>query len=619
MCLFDIRSHGDLSSLTLGWGKIDPMNVNPAGAAKKAMIFNPLRQMRQNMKKWLTDEIRDRIILEMATVLIGVILVPSQTQAQVYEPVSAKNGLVVCTEPTAARVGVEILKKGGNAMDAAIATAFALAVTYPSCGNIGGGGFLTYYQNDGNLNTIDFRITAPLTASEGMYLDADGKKIDDSLFNTIKAAGVPGTVAGLELAHKRYGSLPWADLISPSIKLARDGFPLHQRLYNEIKNEKQYLSQFASTKKIFLRADNSSFEIGEIIRQPDLARTLERIQQGGANEFSRGETAKLLVQFVKENNGFITAQDLLNYRAVEREPVHGNYRGYDIYSMAPPSSGGVIIIEALNVLERYNLKQLGHNSADYLHLLSQVLKNAYHDREEYIGDPAFIKDIPVERLISKEYANEIAKDLANDRFIRMLNNDSTDREKKETTHFSVIDSKGNAVSFTYTLDGDFGSYGIVEGAGFFLNNEMQSFDMRPKETPGRRPDRIEPGKRPRSSMAPTIIIKDGKLKYILGTPGGPAIPSTIVQIIVNLLDFEMNLAEAISAKRIFGRWSADQISSEKYAITKDTKELLEKMGHRVDIANWRMCNAMCIEVDKINSLYYGAADPRSLYGIAIGY
>lgn len=503
-------------------------------------------------------------------------------------------------------------------MDAAIATAFALSVTYPSCGNIGGGGFLTYYQRNGNVNTIDFRITAPLSASEGMYLGADGKKIDDSLFNTIKAAGVPGTVAGLELAHKKYGSLPWADLISPSIKIARDGFPLHQKLFNELKNEKQYLLRYPSSRKIFFRPDSSSFEIGEIIKQPDLARTLERLQKGGANEFYRGETAELLVRFVKKNDGFITAQDLLNYRVVERKPVHGNYRGYDIYSVAPPSSGGIIIIEALNVLEHYNLEQLGHNSAEYLHLLSRAFKNAYNDREKYISDPAFVKDIPVEHLISKEYANEMVKDLANDRFIRKPKNDSTDSEKKETTHFSVVDSKGNAVSFTYTLDGDFGSYGIVEDAGFFLNNEMQSFDMRPKDTTIRMPDRIEPGKRPRSSMSPTIITKNGKLRYILGTPGGPAIPSTLVQIIVNLIDFDMNLAEAISAKRIFGRWRSDEIYLEKDGVTKDTKELLEKMGHKVEVTDWR-CNTMCIAVDGDKNLYYGVADPRSLNGIAIGY
>jgi gamma-glutamyltranspeptidase/glutathione hydrolase len=570
------------------------------------------------MRILLINGMRYHIILKIAAALFSVIAITYPTQGQVYEPIPARKGMVVCTEPTAAQVGVEILRKGGNAIDAAIATAFALAVTYPSCGNIGGGGFLTYYERNGNINTIDFRITAPLSASEGMYLGPDGKKINDSLFNTIQAAGVPGTVAGLELAHKRYGSLPWADLISPSVKLARDGFPLHQKLFNEIKNEKQYLLRYPSSREIFLRPDSSSFEIGEIIKQPDLARTLERIQKGGANEFYRGKTAELLVRFVKKNNGFITAQDLLNYQAVERKPVHGNYRGYDIYSVAPPSSGGIIIIEALNVLEHYNLKQLGHNSAEYLHLLSKAFKNAYDDREKYISDPAFVKDIPVERLISKEYANEIVKDLANDRFIRKPKNDSTDSEKKETTHFSVVDSKGNAVSFTYTLDGDFGSYGIVEGAGFLLNNEMQSFDMRPKDTNVRMPDRIEPGKRPRSSMSPTIIMKDGKLKYILGTPGGPAIPSTLVQIIANLIDFDMNLAEAISAKRIFGRWRSDEIYLEKDGVTKDTKELLEKMGHKVEITDWR-CNTMCIEVDGKKNLYYGVADPRSLNGVAIGY
>jgi len=552
----------------------------------------------------------------IAIILISLIVV--QVKGQVYEPVSAAHGMVVCTEPTAARVGIEVLQSGGNAMDAAIATAFALSVTYPSCGNIGGGGFLTYYERNGNINTIDFRMTAPSSASDGMYLNADGKGVNDSLFNTIKAAGVPGTVAGLELAHKKYGSLPWADLISPSVKLARNGFPLHQRLYNEIRNEKQYLLRFASSRRVFFKADSSSHEIGEIIKQPDLARTLERIQKGGANEFYRGETAELLVRFVKKNDGFITAQDLLNYRVVERKPVHGNYRGYDIYSVAPPSSGGVIIIEALNVLEQYNLKQLGHNSADCLHLLSKVFKKAYNDRE-YVGDPAFVKDIPVERLISKEYASETVRDLANDRSIRKPKNDSTDHEKKETTHFSVIDSKGNAVSFTYTLDGDFGSYGIVEGAGFFLNNEMQSFDMRPNDSTARRPNSIEPGKRPRSNMSPMIIMKNGKLKYILGTPGGLAIPSTLVQIIINLIDFDMNLAEALSAKRVLCQWLSDRINIEKDGVTKDTKDLLEKMGHQVDITDWRICNAMCIEVDGEKNLYYGVADPRSLNGIAIGY
>jgi gamma-glutamyltranspeptidase/glutathione hydrolase len=286
--------------------------------------------------------------------------------------------------------------------------------------------------------------------------------------------------------------------------------------------------------------------------------------------------------------------------------------------VAPPSSGGVIIIEALNVLERYDLKQLGHNSAEYLHLLSRVFKKAYNDRES-VGDPAFAKDIPIKRLISKEYADEIVKDLLNDKYIGKPRSDSTDREKKETTHFSVVDSRGNAVSFTYTLDGDFGSYGIVEGAGFFLNNEMQAFDVRPKESSGKRPNRIEPGKRPRSNMSPMVITKDGKLKYILGTPGGLAIPSTLVQIIMNLIDFDMNLAEALSAKRVLCQWLSDRINIEKDGVTKDTKDLLEKMGHQVDITDWRICNAMCIAVDGDKNLYYGAADPRSLNGIAIGY
>ncbi len=550
---------------------------------------------------------------------ISLIVACCQAKGQVYEPVSAAHGMVVCTEPIAAKVGIEVLQNGGNAMDAAIATAFALSVTYPSCGNIGGGGFLAYYQPNGNVTTIDFRITAPLSASEGSYLGKDGKKIDYSLFNTIKAAPVPGTIAGLELAHKKFGSLPWADLIAPAIKLSKDGFPLHQKLSKEIINEKKYLLQYPSSRKVFLKENGSTYELGHILKQPDLAKTLERIQKGGADEFYNGETAELILKYVKENNGLITKQDLLNYQAIERKPVHGNYRGYDIYSMGPPSSGGIIIIEALNVLEKYNLKQLGHNSAEYLHLLSKAFRWSYKDREEYISDPAFVKDIPVERLISKEYANQIVKDLANDIFIKKPENDPTDNEKKETTHFSVIDSNGNAVSLTYTLDGDFGSYGIVEGAGFFLSNEMQSFDMQPKNNNTRRPDRIEPGKRPRSSMSPTIILKDGKLKYVLGAPGGPAIPSTMVQILINLIDFDLNLAEAVSAKRVSGQWLSDQISIEKDGVTRDTKDLLEKMGHKVEIIDWRICNTMCIEVDSVKNLFYGAADPRSLDGIAIGY
>jgi gamma-glutamyltranspeptidase / glutathione hydrolase len=535
-------------------------------------------------------------------------------QAQVYEPIKAKNGMVVSTDPIASNVGIEVLRNGGNAMDAAIATAFAMAVTYPSCGNIGGGGFLTYYGKDGTITTIDFRITAPLSTSDSMY--KKNGEIDYSLFNTIKAAGVPGTVAGLQLAHEKFGTKPWSELLKPSIRLAKDGFPMHLKLYNEIKNEKKYLIQYPSTTKIFLKPDSSFYKIGEIIKQPDLARTLIRIQKYEADGFYKGETARLICQFMKENNGFIITEDLINYRPIEREPVHGKYRGYDIYSMGPPSSGGIIIIETLNILEKYNLKELGLNSANYLHLLSKAFKYSYKDREEYVSDPAFVKDIPVERLISKEYANDIVKDLANDRFIK---NNFIDNEKKETTHFSVIDSKGNAVSLTYTLDGDFGSYGIVEGAGFFLNNEMQSFDMSLKDSKTKRPDRLEPGKRPRSSMSPTMILKDGKLKYILGAPGGSAIPSTIVQIIINLIDFNMNLAEAISAKRITGQWSSDQIYVEKLGITRDTKELMEKMGHKVEIIDGRICNTMCIEVNNIDNLYFGVADPRSLNGVAVGY
>ena len=540
-------------------------------------------------------------------------------------PVPAKNGMVVSSHYLGSQVGNEILKQGGNAVDAAVATAFALAVTLPSAGNIGGGGFLVYHGADGETTSFNFREKAPLAATETMFLNSRGEIHQNSNHDGALSVGVPGTVAGLALAHERLGTMPWSDLVAPAVQLAEEGFPSTWAMQGFLNMLARRPRAYPSTTRAFLKPGNVPYEPGEIWKQPDLARTLKRIQTQGRDGFYKGETAKLLEDFMKANDGLITKEDLALYEADEQPVVHGTYRGYDIYAMAPPSSGGVALIEMLNILEGFNLKKAGHNSALYAHLLTEAMRRAYADRAMHIGDPKFNPDMPVERLTSKAYADGLRQSI--DMYYASESDSSTFStsyyESEETTHFSVVDSEGNAVSLTYTLEYSYGSRMVVDGAGFLLNNEMGDFNPIPGRTTstgliGTPPNLVEPQKRMLSSMTPTIVAKDGKPVLLIGSPGGRTIINTVLQVILNMVDHDMNVAEAIEAGRIHHQWLPDRTTAEERALSLDSQRLYEMMGHKLRFRE-SMGRAMGIYIDYDEELLYGAADSRSYDGRAVGH
>ncbi len=462
--------------------------------------------------------------------IISLLILSEMNHAQTAQLVSARRAMVVCSDRNASETGLKILKEGGNAVDAATAMAFALAVTYPAAGNIGGGGFLIYFRKDGMITSIDFREKAPLHSDPKMFLDKDGKIKNNSNHEGILSPGVPGTVAGLEMAHKKYGKLKWEKLLEPAVDLAENGFPVSENLSDNFKSVRDKFLKYPSSSKVFLKKDGSSYSAGEIWRQPDLARTLKRIQRFGSEDFYIGETAKLICEFMRKNGGIITPDDLKKYNAVERQPVHGNYRGYDIYSMGPPSSGGIVLTEILNILEGYDLAGLGHDSVRYLHLLTEAMRMANLDRARYLGDIDFNPTIPLNMLCSKEYALKLRNMIQPDKTLNSKIEDAEQvSEGNHTTHLSVMDSKGNTVSLTYTIEGWFGSEIVVDGAGFLLNNEMGDFNPVPGKTDdrgmiGTKPNLIAPGKRMLSSMCPTIILKDKKPFLIIGSPRRPDNP-----------------------------------------------------------------------------------------------
>ncbi|CAN5413354.1 gamma-glutamyltransferase [soil metagenome] len=543
------------------------------------------------------------------------------------QPVRAENGMVVTSHYLASRVGNEILKQGGNAIDATVATAFALAVTLPSAGNLGGGGFIVYHGNDGTQTTFNFREKAPLAATRDMFLGPDGKVKDNSNHEGLLSVGVPGTVAGLFKAHQQMGKLPWATLIAPSIELAENGFPstYYMNWFVEwVKNNKE---KYPSTAKVFLKNGTEIYKPGEIWKQPELAETLRRIQAGGRDGFYKGKTAQLIEDFMKANGGLITKDDLEKYEAEELKPVKGSYRGYEVIGMAPPSSGGIAVIEMLNILENYNIKEMGHNSARSLHILTEVMRRAFADRALHIGDPNFNPGIPITELTSKEYAKRLGSTIEPG---KASVSDSANfsaahlrPESPETTHISVVDGQGNAVSMTYTLEASFGSRIVVEGAGFLLNNEMGDFNPIPGYTNSRGligtdPNLVAPGKRMVSSMAPTILAREGKPVLIIGSPGGRTIINTVLQVIVNVVDHELDIARAIESPRIHHQWLPDITSFENWGISPDTRDLYEKMGHRVRYVT-NQGQAMGIFIDYSSGIIFGSADSRSYDSGAVGY
>lgn len=542
-------------------------------------------------------------------------------------PVKAKQGMVVSAHYLASEVGRDILKKGGNAIDATVATAFALAVTYPSAGNIGGGGFLVYHSNDGQTTSFNFREKAPLQSDSEMFLDDDGKLKENMRRTFPLAVGVPGTVAGLYQAHKKLGKLKWEDLVEPAILLAQNGIEITwdmQRFLIFLKDNKD---QYPSTAKVFLKEGKIPFEPGEIWRQQDLAKTLKRIQTHGADGFYKGETARLFVEFMKKNGGLITQEDLNNYEAQELQPIHGEYRGYDIYGMAPPSSGGVTMVEMLNILEEFDLNKMGHNSAMYLHVLTETMRRAYADRALNLGDPIFNPSMPIEKLISKSHAKELRSTIS---LFKSSESDSSafsarylPKESEETTHFSVLDAQGNAVSMTYTLQQSYGSKVVVDGAGFLLNNIMGDFNPVPGETNskgqiGTPPNIIGPEKRMLSSQSPTIVAKNGRPVIVIGSPGGRTIINTVIQVVLNVIDHNMSISQAIEAPRIHHQWLPDITMFERLGISKDTQELYKMMGHEIGYRG-SQGSAMGIFKDYENKIIFGAADSRSPDGKAVGF
>lgn len=555
---------------------------------------------------------------------LSLVLISGSFAQSGRTPLRAKNGIVTSASMLASQVGVETLKQGGNAVDAAVATAFALAVTWPSAGNIGGGGFMVYAGENGDATTFDFREKAPLAATEDMYLGLNGRVVNNSNHFGALAVGVPGTVAGLWEAHQKMGSLPWADLVAPAVKLAREGIPITYSLYSGFSRSKQRFSAYPSTMTKFYKADGSLYELGENWVQADLAHTLELIQEQGRDGFYKGENAERLASFMAANGGIITEEDLLRYEPVEREPIRGTYRGHEIISMPPPSSGGVAMVQMLNILEGYDLEAMGHNSADYLHVLTETMRRAYADRAEHLGDPDFNEGMPLERLMDKDYAATLRATINMDK----KSESSPEKfaqayESDETTHFSVVDKDGNMVSLTYTLEFGYGSGIVVEGGGYLLNNEMGDFNAVPGVTNaqgliGTAPNLIAPEKRMLSSMTPSIVMKDGKPLFTAGSPGGKTIINTTMQTILNVIDHGMDIAQAIEAGRIHHQWLPDFTSIENGTLSPDTIRLYEAKGHRIRARNTQGA-AMSVYNDRDNGFFMGSADSRRGDGGAAGY
>lgn len=551
--------------------------------------------------------------------ILGVLLTSTEGFAQIY----GQKGMVVSDNQVASQVGIDILKTGGNAIDASIATAFALQVTHPQAGNIGGGGFLVFMNSKGKATTIDFREKAPLLATRDMFLDEDGQLLSGSNHEGLKSVGVPGTVAGLFLAHKKYGSLPWNTLIQPAIDLAENGVILSWTLAEHAKSlEKNASDDFL--KNYFNNSNGKPLKQGEIWVQKELANTLTIIRDNGKDGFYKGEIAQEIADYMKENGGLISLKDLDKYEAIERAPVKGSYKGFEIYSMPPPSSGGVALIEMMNLMEQARLDTIPFNSTTYVHLLAETMRRAYADRAQYLGDTDFNENLPLSRLTSKDFAKTRYQNID---FDKASVSDSTKfgqlYDGTSTTHLSIIDQAGNAVSLTYTLEHSYGSQLGSKKLGFIFNNEMGDFNPQQGLTTnggliGSNPNLIEPEKRMLSSMTPTIVAKDGKPYLIIGSPGGRTIINTVFQTVLNVLEYEMSIDKAIEVMKIHHQWLPDRIIFEKDLMSPDTKKALNQLGHTLSERN-NLGRLMGIINSPELKVYIGASDSSSPDGAAVGY
>lgn len=552
---------------------------------------------------------------------LTVLLLSSTRPAAAHDPVYARKGMVVAQEPLAADVGVAVLKSGGNAIDAAVAVGFALAVTHPFAGNIGGGGFMLIRVADGRTTFIDFREKAPQKASHNMYLDNAGNLTHDSVLGW-RAVGVPGTVRGLEFALRKYGHKPWAELLEPAVKLASEGFPISHWQMDSFRANAEALFQFPESKRIFLKGGRF-FDWNDTFQQPELARTLERIARAGARDFYEGQTAHILAREMERNGGLITLEDLAQYRAVERKPLEGDYKGYHLVTSPPPSSGGVGLLQMLGMLEGTNYEKNAAGSAASYHYLAEVMRRFYADRNEYLGDPDFVKN-PVTALLDPAYLrarrSSIDPVLAtpSDQIRAGL---STLAEGSDTTHYSIADEQGNVVAVTYTLNNGYGSKVTLPETGILLNDEMDDFAAKPGSpnlfglVQGEA-NAIGPGQRPLSSMVPTIVLKDGKPFLVLGAPGGSRIPTAVLQAMLNVIDFGMNIQDAIDFPRIHHQWQPDRLDFER-GVSPDTLALLKKAGYPIE-------EAKPVVIARVDGILFtegwleGGHDPRGS-GKASGY
>ncbi|HZR26064.1 MAG TPA: gamma-glutamyltransferase [Vicinamibacterales bacterium] len=556
-----------------------------------------------------------RLLLSIGT-CVALVITVSATSV----PVRSHTGIVASQNEIASKIGADAIKDGGTAVDAAVATAFALAVVHPTAGNIGGGGFIVYRPAHGEPVTYDFREKAPAKASATMWLE-DGKYSAERHHNSYLAVGVPGTVAGLHLAWKEQGKLPWKRLVEPAIALARDGFVVSDGLSRSLKQAQRTMQKYPASVAQFTKS-GTPYEPGDVLKQPDLARTLQRIADQGPAGFYDGETAMLLAKEMAAHGGLITRDDLKNYQAVRRAPVKGTYRGYEVISMPPPSSGGVGIIEMLNVLEGYDLKSLGFYSAAEIHLMAESMKRAYADRAHFLGDPDFNTNMPLDRLMSKDYAADLRKTIDMEHAAKPSTTSfEWPHESDETTHISIVDANRNALSMTYTLEQGYGVKIVVPGAGFLLNNQMGDFNAGPGITTeqgliGTDPNLAAPNKRMLSSMAPTIVAKGGTLFMVTGSPGGRTIINTVLETILDVVDFGMNAQEAVDAPRFHHQWLPDRIDYEKFGFSPDTVKELQRRGHTLREGNGQGV-AQVIVFDAKNDVLEGGTDHRAADGGAV--